>query len=83
MAILYWLDSASLWFHTQINRIRYKNDTVEQREVRWEKARADLRTAIDGVKEEFKDSPADKNLHETFQVLEEAYEMTSKENRGK
>jgi ferritin-like protein len=58
---------------------KYRNDTPQQRKVRIERARQDLLIAIDLVKSEFCNEPANKELCDIFNNLDAMTEDLSKE----
>lgn len=60
-------------------RWRHRHDTPEQKRERMRQAKADLLIAWDGVKEEFKDTPATKELIDTFTEIDAVLSQVVKE----
>ena len=62
------------WLRNLLYRWKYRNETKQEFDIRKEKAKEELRIAICGVREEFKNDPADKWTHELYEVMDEVEE---------
>lgn len=65
------MDSVIVWFKISLIKFRHRNDSVEQRAEYLDNLKAQLKQSIQAVKEDLKDEPATRELHELFDSLDE------------